>query len=540
MHNITFLDCTLRDGGYYNDWNFNLPLSEKIIDALNSSDVDIVEVGYKSKKNDKFYGLFRYCNENYLHFLKKYSNCEYAFMIDVKEFIINDSINYDALNEIILPVDKSVFSWVRLASHFSTIDKIEELSNYFKEKNYKVAINLMGVSLLKDEDLIKGLQTIEKCQSDVFYLADSFGSFYPEDIKKLIRFCKKYYSGVLGFHAHDNQGLAFYNAIAAIEEGVKFIDATILGMGRGAGNLKTEQFLLGKSKFLNEESPSRFGKLLDVIESDIKPLKEKYDWGYNYSYMISGLNNIHQAYCQELQDLKRFSVDEIGEILRSIPSKNKTSFNAKILEETIINYLNGNQIRESFEIPVFRKELITKNQILIVAGGKTSKEYKNEYHQLIKEKSLQVIEINNTGTLEEFCDRITILLNNYKLEKYLRNKEDFSHNIITGQKTVSTNVTNNKSLFSIEYKIDEPSLEKTTISIPDYDAGIYGIMLALMLEPKNIYLVGFDGTKNLEHKNVMNTFFAWMYNYANKNNIDISSITPTNYMNLKVKSIYSL
>lgn len=93
MKNVTFLDCTLRDGGYYNDWDFDLPLAEKIIDSLNYTDVNIVEVGYKSDKNDRFYGLFRYCNENYLQFLKKYSNSEYAFMIDVKEFIKDGNID---------------------------------------------------------------------------------------------------------------------------------------------------------------------------------------------------------------------------------------------------------------------------------------------------------------------------------------------------------------------------------------------------------------------------------------------------------------
>ena len=100
---IKILDCTLRDGGYYNDWDFDIDLAEKTISALNKAGVDIIEVGYKSRNVEGFFGLFKYCNEDYLGFLEKYDNAEYAFMLDVKEFYTNGNLDVKALDTIVRP-----------------------------------------------------------------------------------------------------------------------------------------------------------------------------------------------------------------------------------------------------------------------------------------------------------------------------------------------------------------------------------------------------------------------------------------------------
>ena len=126
---IKFLDCTLRDGGYYNNWDFELARAEELLSALNKSKVDIIEIGYKSPvKENSYVGLFKNCNENYLDFLSKGDYSKYCFMIDIKEFLVEDEINYFELEKYIRNSEDSIFSLVRLASHYATVKHIPKLT----------------------------------------------------------------------------------------------------------------------------------------------------------------------------------------------------------------------------------------------------------------------------------------------------------------------------------------------------------------------------------------------------------------------------
>jgi 4-hydroxy 2-oxovalerate aldolase len=540
MKKITYLDCTFRDGGYYNNWDFSRQKAKEIIDSLNKAKVDIIEVGYKSKRSDKYSGLFKYCNENYLEFLKKEDYSKYAFMIDVKEFIVSNKIDYDSLDDLILHSNKSLFTWVRLATHYATIDHLKEFIGYFRNRGYKVAFNIMGVSLLTEEMLVKALLIANQNKVDSFYIADSFGSFYPSDIRRLVQLCKKYYSGNIGMHAHDNQGLAYYNTLAAIEEGVTFIDGTITGMGRGAGNLKTEQFLLGKDFINGDQNKRNLNSLLKVIESFFNPLKEKYKWGYSHSYMFSGINNIHQSYCQNLQELNRFSIEEIGIILNNIPPENKSKFDKEVLEKSIQFYLSSHiQDKESKRIRHLKfKSSDMSDKILVAARGNTLTKYQYDIIRKIDIESLDLIEINETKIFDDVSNRLTVILNKHKLKSFLLKNEFIQNTIITGQEYINESIYQTV-LRSLPYSIGSASIENDKISIPDYDAGIFGILIALLKKPKVLYLAGFDGTVNQEKYKVIDTFFIWLTNYCNQNSIEISIITPTKYNNIKESSIYS-
>lgn len=538
MNRIKYLDCTFRDGGYYNNWDFSKEMAQEVVEALNKAKVDIIEIGYKSKSEKEFAGLFKYCNEDYLSFLNKNDYSKYAFMVDIKEFIVNDSIDYTSLDQIINTSDSSVFTWVRLASHYSTLSFIKEFIKYFKNKGYKVAFNMMGVSLLSDEMLKEGLIIAENTHIDAFYIADSFGSFYPNDIRKLIKFCKQHFSGNIGIHAHDNQGLAYYNTIAAIEEGVSYVDGTITGMGRGAGNLKTEQFLLGKDSILKEMNKRDFNSLLRVIGNYFFSLKEKYNWGYSYAYMFSGINNIHQAYCQELQELNRFSIQEIGVILNHIPQESKSKFDKRVLKESIQLHLStSNKNKASKKISLLEPDSKISTKILVAAGGDSIHKYKEDIFRKIEKEDINLIEINDTKAFQSVSNRVTVILNKHKLESFLENNSLIKNTVITGQEYIKENIYNENLRF-MPYRIGTPNLEKDKIVISDYDAGIFGILLALMKKPSSLYLAGFDGTKNEEKNNIINTFLSWLTNYCNEHDIEVKSITPTIYSNIKKSSIY--
>lgn len=276
------LDCTIRDGGYYTDWNFDDKLVRDLVKSLDDNGVDIIEIGYKSPIKG---GAYRKCNDGFIKEIINFKiDSKLAFMIDVKDYIKDNSLNIELLKDIIKQSQHSPFDLCRIAAKYDEIKYLNELIDFIDNLGYEVICNLMGGSTLSIEQI---KEFTENTNCDVLYIADSYGSLLPSDVDNIFKNCD-----LKGIHTHDNLGLAFANCLSAINNGSSYIDGTITGMGRGVGNVKTEQLLIFKN---NEISP----KLLDVIDS-FNTIKDEKKWGYNPLYMLSALNNIHPLYSQDL------------------------------------------------------------------------------------------------------------------------------------------------------------------------------------------------------------------------------------------------
>ena len=306
--NFKILDCTLRDGGYYTDWSFNTKLVRDLVKSLDSDGVDIIEMGYKSPVKG---GPYRKCNDGFIKSIVNFKvKSKLCFMIDVKDYVKNNSIDIILLNRVIQHAASSPFSVCRIAAKYSEIKYLPKLVDLLYKKDYEVICNLMGVSLLKTKQIQKFVETTRNLPTIAEYIADSYGSLYPNDVKKIIKS-----GGINGIHTHDNLGLAFANCLVAIEEGATFIDGTLLGMGRGVGNVKTEQLLMYRNGSVSCE-------LLDSIHS-ISKLHEKYGWGQNTTYMHAGIHNIHPLYAQDI-NTSGISNSNLKSALESL--KNETSY----------------------------------------------------------------------------------------------------------------------------------------------------------------------------------------------------------------------
>lgn len=276
------LDCTLRDGGYYTDWNFDNILVKTLVKSLDNNGVDIIELGYKSPIKG---GAYRKCNDGFIKSVIDFDiNSKLAFMIDVKDYIKDDSINIALLKDIIKESNNSPFDICRIAAKYDEVEYINDLIKIISNLGYEVICNLMGGSTLSIDQIN---EFVENVNCDILYIADSYGSLLPSDIDHIFKSCK-----LNGIHTHDNLGLAFSNCLSAINNGANYIDGTITGMGRGVGNVKTEQLIIFKN---NKITPD----LLDVIDNFNK-IREEKKWGYNPLYMLSALNNIHPLYSQDL------------------------------------------------------------------------------------------------------------------------------------------------------------------------------------------------------------------------------------------------
>jgi 3-deoxy-manno-octulosonate cytidylyltransferase (CMP-KDO synthetase) len=287
---MNILDCTLRDGGYYTNWTFDDTLVKNMVKTLDSHGIKVIELGYKSPIRG---GPYRKCNDGYIKNIINFdTNAKLAFMIDAKDFIKPDqTVDFDLLNSCVQYSHKSPFSICRLAIKFNEIIPAKIIANHIKYKGYELFINLMGISLLGDGEIIDFVTSM-KDHASVLYFADSYGNLTPKTTEKI---CNLFYTTSnldCGIHCHDNLGLAFANSLRAIESGFSYVDGTVCGMGRGVGNTRTEQLLLYSKDQLTSE-------LLQAVD-EFDVLKKKYKWGFNPIYMVAGMHHIHPLLAQGL------------------------------------------------------------------------------------------------------------------------------------------------------------------------------------------------------------------------------------------------
>tara|TARA_R110002049_G_scaffold112967_1_gene262926 strand:- start:5671 stop:7335 length:1665 start_codon:yes stop_codon:yes gene_type:complete len=276
------LDCTLRDGGYYTNWEFNTKLVRQLVKSLDNNNVDIIELGYKSPIIG---GPYRKCNDGFINSIIDFKvKADLAFMIDVKDYTLNNEVNESLIRDIIKP--SSVFKICRVAAKYNEIHLIPKIVKILQNLGYDVICNLMAISKVLEKELQEYINITKDLNLIATYIADSYGALYPKDVTHL--FQDKLINGI---HTHDNMGLAFANCLEAINQGATYIDGTLTGMGRGVGNVTTEQLLTHRDEINSD--------LLDCI-NEFNKMKKYYGWGTNALYHKAGKEHIHPLYMQDL------------------------------------------------------------------------------------------------------------------------------------------------------------------------------------------------------------------------------------------------
>ena len=311
---IMVMDCTLRDGGLVNNFYFTDEFVKDLYKANVKAGVDYMEFGYKASKeifNVGDFGKWKFCDEEAIRGIVGENNT------DLKISVMTDVGRTDFKKDIIDRKD-SVIDLVRTACYIHQIPAAIEMAEDAKQKGYETSINIMAVSKVNDEDQDNGLELIAKSGGvDTIYLVDSFGSFYPEQIERL---AEKYTaiakaSGKnVGIHSHNNQQLAFANTITAMKQGVSILDATVSGMGRGAGNCFLES-LLG---FLRNPKYNLV-PIMDFVEKHILKLKDDgVVWGYDIPYLLTGILNSHPSTAIKFLKEKRTDYSKLYQELLDI------------------------------------------------------------------------------------------------------------------------------------------------------------------------------------------------------------------------------
>jgi 4-hydroxy 2-oxovalerate aldolase len=296
---IKVLDCTIRDGGLMNNHQFADGFIKAVYTACVESGVDYMELGYKASRKvivPGEHGDWKYCTEEDVRRIvgENPSKLKLTVMADAERTDYKEDI---------LPKKDSVIDMIRVATYISQIPTALEIVKDAHDKGYETTVNLMAVSTVREYELDEGLELLAKSAAKGIYVVDSFGSLYSEQVQYLVRkylgYCRAAGKDV-GIHAHNNLQLAFANTIEAIVLGANMLDATMAGLGRGAGNCPLE-LLIG---FLHNPKYNLL-PILRCVQQVVEPMRAKLLWGFDLPYMLTGFLNEHPRAAIKFQEAKQ-------------------------------------------------------------------------------------------------------------------------------------------------------------------------------------------------------------------------------------------
>lgn len=330
MSNIKVLDVTLRDGGCVNDFNFGQERMLSILESLETSNVEYIELGYIDDKKGSESGRTQFINEVAVEkslLKKKIPGIKYVVMMDYGKFNVEN----------LLPRNESGIDGIRVAFHKKDWKNFIEIGKTILEKGYDLFVQPMITIRYEEKELKELIQTVndQLAGAKGFYIVDSFGEMKSEDLEKLLNMVDNNLNSemALGFHSHNNIQLSFSNAITLLKFNTsrnKMLDSSLLGMGKGAGNLNTELIL----QYLNINYSKNYSLLpvLNCIDKIINPIHKEFYWGYSIEYYLSSINHCTPSYANYFYNIKKLTIEECGKLLSLIDDSKKISFDKNYAE----------------------------------------------------------------------------------------------------------------------------------------------------------------------------------------------------------------
>ena len=504
---IGILDCTIRDGGYLNDWQFDLKLVRELYRAHSRSGVDVVEIGFKSTEkyfDPKQYGPWKFSPEELLlEVVKGISGPDVSLMVDFGKVDIED----------IPDRENSVVSMYRVAVHKDNAFQAVGLCNAIADKGYTASIQLMGIVNYTENDFNQIIESLKESKNDYVYFADSYGSLLPSDIKDIVD--RLSVTGKkIGFHAHNNLQLGFANTLEAIRNGVVMVDGTVYGMGRGAGNLPIEILLSYFEKTCRENCYNTL-PVLDIIDRYMLELHEDLKWGYDLSYMLSGMFEVHPYYSKTMVDYREYNIEDILRTLETVKEMNPVGFKKPILDSIIQSGFVGIPVSEKAESKsdfgsIAVQDLSEFGQVpyldrhsgrgfLVLANGPTLKEENEQIEKFIKKYNPVVIGANYLGGLfvpdyhafgnkKRFIDYVDkvdagsrLLISNVFSDEFIKKYADRKYEFIQHLPQLSSD-------FDISNGVVMTNCR--TISI-------LSVAVAIVMGAERIFIAGLDGYKQV-------------------------------------------
>jgi 4-hydroxy 2-oxovalerate aldolase len=509
---MKILDCTLRDGGYYTNWNFDKKLTDNYFKSFNDLPVDYLEIGYRCYPGIDYFGEYFYCPPYVLDRIKKISNKKLVIMLDEK------SLKKEHIKELLKPC-QGIVTMIRLAINPKFFDRALLIAEEVKGMGFEVGFNVMYMSTWKNESgFLNSIKNVDGI-ANYFYMVDSFGGVYPRDIKETIEIVRSRTNITLGFHGHNNLELALINSLTAIENGVEIIDSTITGMGRGAGNLKTELLLT----ILNSINglDVNFNALSKVSDS-FEVLQKEFEWGTNIPYMVSAANSLPQKEVMEWVSKRYYSYNSI---IRALQNKK-------------------GGIEDNLKFKVLKNEHTSK-EILIIGGGESAINHSEALVEFLRKKPELTIIHASSKNAKPFIklknNQIFCLVGNegHRLEDVFHEYKDFLGTCILPPYPREMGTYVPPSVVDRTSELENVDFTKMKV----YSHTSLAIQTAINLGAQSIFIAGYDGysgDKIAEKEQELFIENENLFHEAELKGIEFFALTPSKYKNLKAKSVYGL
>lgn len=496
-NNIVILDCTIRDGGYLNNWQFDNNLVREVYRSVSKAGIDIMEIGFRG--TDKYfdrnkYGQWRFSDEYVLRdIVKGVDGANLSVMADFGKIDLDD----------FMEADNSIVDMVRVAAHKNDLVKAIRLLEKIKEKGYKVSLNAAGYSnftLVEQRELISALKD---SNIDFMYVVDSYGSLFPDQLKAVVEPLLEVSGQKVGFHPHNSLQMAFANTLEAIRCGVHLIDCTFYGMGRGAGNLPTEIILLYMELLGNKKY--NVIPVLNCIDLYFLSLWKEFGWGYTLPFMLSGMYKCHPNYAKELVELREYTIEDICKAMELINRKNSVGFSQSVLKEIIEDGLIGKLKLEGLEKDMLKITGETAfvpyvdrhrgDDFLILANGHTLRKDKDKIDRFIKKINPVILGANNLSGM--FIPHYHAFNNKKRFMKYVDAVSEKSRLILSqyfddGMIRDYTNSDYEKiyyrNILNANFDIQNGVITTNCRTI-----SILLIGIAIVMGAKRIFVAGMDG-----------------------------------------------
>lgn len=520
MGKINILDCTLRDGGYINDWKFGNKVIKNMLKDLVDSNVEYVEVGFlRNCESDDDVTVFNNVAEINPVLPEYRGNTKFVAMA------LHNKYNIENLE----PYDGTSVDAIRVTFHDYDIDEGLEYVKKVIAKGYKCFCNPINIMGYSDEKLLELIKKVNEIKPFGFSIVDTFGSMDINDLSRIYLIVEHNLdkSIVVGLHLHENLMQSFslaQNFIQICSPAREcIIDGSLMGMGRVPGNLCIELIV----DYLNKLGIASYNlnPILDAIDDYIVPLRKKYTWGYSTAYALSAKYNLHRNYAEFLLNKGDLRAKEINQILSMIDNSKKTAYDIEYVENLYAEYQNKNyDDRENIKK---LKEEFENSSVLVLAPGNSIVEYMEQINAYIKNNNPKVITVNFESDL--FKSQYSFYTNNKRYDEYksINNKRV----IITSNIDSDVRETIKVNFYNLAFK-GEKLFNNSAILL-------FNLFISMGI--KDVAVAGFDGY-NTKGNNYLNRYMERKsrdqeYNEEVKvklneimKQLNINFITPTLYV----------
>ena len=532
---LTLLDCTLRDGGYYNAWDFDRNLIEDYLRSMAAISADYVELGFRGFPGDTFKGGCAFTTDNFVQDLSIPEGLKIGVMVNASDLVNHPDGVVGALSLLFAPAVDSPVSLVRIPCHFYEFEATLEGCRWLKEQGYRVGINLMQIADRSLAEVERLAQLASQYPLDVLYFADSMGSMTPKQTSQVIAALRRGWSRELGIHTHNNMGRALANSLQAVQDGVTWVDGTVTGMGRGAGNVQMEYLALELSD-LQPDRSCNITPLMTVIRQHFAPMQQHYGWGTNTYYYLAGKYGIHPTYVQMMLSDSRYGEDDILAVIDHLKASGGKKFSLNTLESARHFYV-GEPIG-SWQ----PASLMAGREVLILGTGPGVEKHQPALEGFIRRTQPVVIALNTQThlapdliNLRAACHPVRLLAD---CAEHLRLPQPLVTPASMLPEEISSELVGKKLLdFGLTVQAGTFSFADTYCVLPTSIVIAYVLAIAVSGKARKILLAGFDGYDPGDPRNhEMNVLFE-TFNYS-AGVPPFEAVTPTCYQ-IPASSIYT-